>query len=347
LAGFVVTSRRHRRLLLSPKPYVAGLTGLLVFLPNIIWNSQNEWISYLFQLGHGGGGGYFSLEKLGKSIGGQMAVATPVFFVFLVMAWFSLARYRPLPDRDRFTLWASMPVFAFFCGIGMFGKILPHWPFVGWWAGAVAVSVLILARIDGASPNGKRWKRWAVFGAALSLVLTAFMYVAIIYPVVGHVHRALRRATISLNARHAWVPVLEPFRPKYDLSNDLYGWKEAATALEAMRTTMPNPERTFIFSHRFYTISQIGPYLSRDIAITSLRGRPSQYWLWFKAPRYAGWDAIFVNSDRCLQGGDRYRPLFENGTTEPEEIITSRHGEPVRSLHVYRYYGFKGKYEGE
>jgi hypothetical protein len=34
-------------------PYLGGLVALLVFLPNILWNAENHWVTMRFQLGHG------------------------------------------------------------------------------------------------------------------------------------------------------------------------------------------------------------------------------------------------------------------------------------------------------
>lgn len=48
---------RARRLR-SPWPYLGGLVALLVFLPNIAWNAQHDWITFRFQARHG-----FSLDR--------------------------------------------------------------------------------------------------------------------------------------------------------------------------------------------------------------------------------------------------------------------------------------------
>lgn len=42
-----------RRQLLSKWPYLGGLVALLVFTPNLIWNQQNNWVTWKFQLKHG------------------------------------------------------------------------------------------------------------------------------------------------------------------------------------------------------------------------------------------------------------------------------------------------------
>ena len=42
-----------RRALRTPWPYLGGLVALLVFLPNLVWNAQHDWLALRFQFGHG------------------------------------------------------------------------------------------------------------------------------------------------------------------------------------------------------------------------------------------------------------------------------------------------------
>ncbi len=41
------------RALRTPWPYLGGLLALLLFLPNIAWNANNDWLTMRFQFGHG------------------------------------------------------------------------------------------------------------------------------------------------------------------------------------------------------------------------------------------------------------------------------------------------------
>ena len=50
--------RDARRQLRSPWPYLGGLACLLVITPHLFWQSQNDWITFKFQFGHG-----FSIEQ--------------------------------------------------------------------------------------------------------------------------------------------------------------------------------------------------------------------------------------------------------------------------------------------
>ncbi len=41
------------KVLRTPWPYLGALMALLCFGPNLIWNAQNDWLSFRFQFGHG------------------------------------------------------------------------------------------------------------------------------------------------------------------------------------------------------------------------------------------------------------------------------------------------------
>ena len=162
---------KKRKILLSPKPYVGVVVSFLVFLPNIIWNYQNNWVSYAFQLNHGTGSN-FGIEKLLVSIGGQMGAASPFLFFIFVICVISLIRKKILQENDRFLLFTSVPVFIFFCGIGLTGKVLPHWPAVGWWTGALLIAVVILRKISEKGKTGLRWKQWSIFSIGFVVSLS-------------------------------------------------------------------------------------------------------------------------------------------------------------------------------
>ncbi|MBT8355695.1 MAG: glycosyltransferase family 39 protein, partial [Desulfofustis sp.] len=46
---FLLVDKKARAWFLRPQPYGAVLIGLLLFAPVLIWNYQNDWISFLFQ----------------------------------------------------------------------------------------------------------------------------------------------------------------------------------------------------------------------------------------------------------------------------------------------------------
>lgn len=328
------------------QPYVAVLIGLFLFMPNVIWNARHDWISYAFQLTHRGDG-HVSLVKLLGAFGGQVGVWSPMIFGLLIAAFVVLARERPLSEPTRFVLWTSLPVFVFFCGMGAFGKVLPHWSSVGWWTGSLAVVSVVLGKVARRGKTGTRWFRWCIAAAITGLAMISFMYIALIHPVVRPIYSEVRNISLRLNK---FVPALKPLKPfnmKYDISNTLFGWDEIGEKVETARAEMPHPERTFVFCQRFFTTSLLTVYLHPETEATTLHQEFNQYRFWFAAQDHTGWDALFVNDSRYLQGYERYLPLFDTVDPKPDRIRVFRDGQLARVLNVFRCYGFKGKFEGE
>ncbi len=342
LLGYLVSSKRYRSRLGKTGPYLAALAGAAVFLPNVLWNWSHDWISYRFQLGHGMGGGWsFTFNKFSAALGGQLGVASPIVFGLLAAAVLVLLRKKNKSESDRLLLWTSVPVFGFFILAGSGGKILPHWTFPGWWAGALAAGGVLSERLRDPK-RAKRWRRWYRAGAVLALVMVAGMYAGMAFPVLPPLYNAARSASSALNRIVPAVEPLEPFDHNLDITNDLYGWPEAAERVEEIRASMPNPAGTFVFAHRPFTASQLAAELPPETVVATLNPRPDQYLLWFDPAEHSDWDALFVDHDRYRRDYETYLPLFAGGDPEPVEFTAWRGERPAHVFRVYRYYGFRG-----
>jgi hypothetical protein len=280
------------------------------------------------------------------AVGGQFAAWSPLIFGLLIAAGIVIARQKKLSSSDRFVIWTGIPIFVFFCLAGLTTKILPHWTTVGWWTGSIAVVTVVLQKVSHPNQSGRRWRRWAMASAVTGFLMSALLYLALFIPVTQPAYSWTREVSLKLNRQFPAVKALKPFEPRNDISNDLFGWPEIAARVEAIRAGMPHPEKTFVFSHRFFKASQIGVYLQPDTVVTSLHHKFDQYRLWFAAEAYTGWDALFVvDHRRHLKRARRYQPLFEKMGPRPEPIQILRHGLPAQNIEVYKYYGFKGKFE--
>lgn len=345
LLGYLLTSADHRYWLAKIQPWAALVISLAVFAPNIIWNAQHDWISYSYQLGQGSGDG-LSLGDFFAAIGGQFAAWSPLIFGLLIATGIVLVRQKKLSSSDRFVIWTSIPIFVFFCLAGLTTKILPHWTTVGWWTGSMAVATVVLQKVSQPDKSAGRWRRWAVASAVTGFLLSALLYMALYLPVVEPAYNWARDVSLKLNRQFPAVTALKPFEPGNDISNDLFGWPEIAARVEAIRSQMPHPEKTFVFSHRFFKASQIGIYLHPETVATSLHRKFDQYHLWFAAPMHTGWDALFiVDHRRHLKRARRYQPLFEKMDPQPEPFQIFRDGQLAQDIEIYKFFGFKGKFE--
>ena len=344
MAGYLLTSRTQRRWLKKPLPYAALAIGMCVYSPNLIWNAENGWISYLFHLNRAGAGG-FGIGNALSAIGGQLAAWSPLMLGLLVAAFAVIVRRAPPSDRQRFVLWFSLPVFAFFVGIGFFGKVLPHWTSPGWWCGSLALASITLSKVSAGNREAVRWRRTFTIGAVVGLSMTAALYVCLYQPIVEPVYRHLRSASLRLNRHIPSSRPLPPYQPKFDISNDLFGWNETAVQVNSILQTMPRPQETFIFTHRFFEASQLAIHLPEDVVVTTLGRRADQYRLWFDPDEYLGWDALFLDVDRRRQGPGRYRSLFEQAQADAGSWEVKRDGRPIRQISLHRYSGYRGRYQ--
>jgi hypothetical protein len=68
--------------------------------------------------------------------------------------------------------------------------------------------------------------------------------------------------------------------------------------------------------------------------------------LWFVPTAHTGWDALLiVDQGRHRKRARRYGPLFDKMEPQPEAIQIFRERRLAQDLMVYKYYGFKGRFE--
>ena len=120
LAGAVTLLVNKKWRLLQPIGIFATLASGFVFsLPVLIWNYQNEWISFLFQINHGFGRSNYNFEWTYSYLMGQVLIMSP--FVAL-----NLFRKRKASDNQIF----SVSQIIFFLTSTFKSVVEANWPIV-------------------------------------------------------------------------------------------------------------------------------------------------------------------------------------------------------------------------
>jgi len=84
-----------RRQLRRPGPWLAVVVAMLVFLPVVWWNVQNDFESFRFQTTERIGKGQFGLVWFAEFVGGQIGVLHPAIAIVLpISLWYLLRRAR-------------------------------------------------------------------------------------------------------------------------------------------------------------------------------------------------------------------------------------------------------------
>lgn len=114
----------------NPYLYLAILVSVIIASPILIWNYQNNWISFAFQGGRVGSGtasihpAYFIQEFLG-----EVFYNNPVNFIIITFSFIWFLRSKLFLRRSYLELiiLSSLPLIATFQIISFFRSTLPHW----------------------------------------------------------------------------------------------------------------------------------------------------------------------------------------------------------------------------
>ena len=164
----LIVSKNGRKHFLTPWPWLAVVIAAIVFSPVIYWNAQHNWISFLFQLGHGVNlKNEPSVMNVLLYIGSQLAMAMPWVFIAIIVA--AVKARSALSDRK--------PVY----GVLVFGFGLPlvffaltgftmisgaHWPAAAYIPGSVLLGGMLAQWLSVNSVRGSEAKdtqrKWLV-----------------------------------------------------------------------------------------------------------------------------------------------------------------------------------------
>jgi len=166
---WLLADRRERHWLASPWPYLGAILALLIFSPNLVWQSQHHWQTFAFQFGRVGGG-HFTLRYLGEFLAAQMGLATPFLFLLMLLG---------LGRGTRQGSCLLLPAILVWTGTGYFLEHALHDRVQGNWPCFLFPALAILAA-GAFSLQG--WRRWvSLLAAPLAALLLLGVYVQALF----------------------------------------------------------------------------------------------------------------------------------------------------------------------
>ncbi|HWY66894.1 MAG TPA: glycosyltransferase family 39 protein [Rhizomicrobium sp.] len=174
---WLILDHKARRWLLSPWPYLGAVLALLIFVPNLVWQSQHHWESFVFQLARTGAG-HFTLRYLGEFLAAQFGLATPLIFVLMAAGLWRATKLAKSGDGEG-RLMLAMLVWV---GLGYFFAHALHDRVQGNWPCFLYPALSILAA-DGFGPADK-FRRLPGLAAALAMALVLAVYLQAQYGLV-------------------------------------------------------------------------------------------------------------------------------------------------------------------
>jgi len=242
---FVFLSTPRKAWITKAGFWLAAIIALAFITPVLYWNWINDWISFKYQIAHGGGGQWL-WRRLGAFIGVQIAVFGPLLILGVVVF------LKDCMHATKLSLLALLgfffiPFIIFACLSG--GGGLPHWTTPAWFCLAPFAGIGL----------AKAWaNQHRLFIRILFFVQVALCCIGFGYVLSG----GINSASVKSN------PIA-----------DLYGWKVAGQkALELSKATGATG-----IAVQNWTLGSRAAWYAAPLPVFILDQRQDQFDIWFGA----------------------------------------------------------------
>ncbi len=239
-----------RKWLKKPCLYVSLVISLLLFMPVVFWNINNNWISFAFQgervnmFESGVRLDYFMTELLG-----QFFYNNPLNVIIVIAAIIALIRRKDFLEKKwvRLILWISLPLIISFLFFSLFRRTLPHWSAPGY----TGLLLLSAAWLD--------WKFRDLKAIPYPVIISvSFLLIVLLAGIIQ-----IRTGVFYYDQGE------EMTLGKKDVSLDLYGWKQMAHEFEADVLSVDSLKpyvNSPMVSYRWFPAANIDYYIARPNA---------------------------------------------------------------------------------
>ncbi len=317
--------------------YGAILISALIFLPVIIWNVQNQFISFTFHsdrlsiFGSGIRPDYFLTELLGE-IGYNNPVNWGIAFAAI---WTFFRRRKPIIEAKygRLILFLSLPLIILFLFFSLFRPTLPHW------TGPAYVSLLLLSASYLSFFRSKAHNCYVMpIPAGIALGLTLTVSVLGVWQVNKGIFYNGKEKDISL-------------RGEKDISLDMYGWEQIGKAFEKVTSwdvsegTMP--AHAPIISYRWFPAANQDYYLAEPAGTYTLAIGPLDRihkYAWINHDRggfHLGMDAYYITTSRDFASPESTMKTYFQQIIPRDTIPVIRGGKIAEYAFIYQLKGLE------
>ena len=242
-----------RKTFKRPCLYLSLLITALCCLPILIWNIQNDFISFRFHGDRVGLFGHFNPSSFFTELAGECFYNNPVNFVFAILAVIAAFRKRISIDRQmqRLILLTALPMIGLFLFFSMTRPTLPHWS-------GPAYNLLILLSACWIGTPNKNSRKPLLIAALALLAITLAVGVA-----------EIKTGFIPLD-RHTDARELG----KDDFTLDMYGWRQLGPKFEEIRAQEiaagKMKEEDGIIGNNWFPTANIDYYAARPLGLKVL-----------------------------------------------------------------------------
>ncbi|MDR3710500.1 MAG: glycosyltransferase family 39 protein [Capsulimonadaceae bacterium] len=320
---YVLLSEQSRHWLKKPAPYAAFAIAILIFAPFLWWNHTHGNAYWLHGHAMGQRGRdkpLYPLRDIGDFLGAQAILVSPLLYLTYLRL---VPRLRLQADPRAADAWlylwcCSVSVTIVTAIVSLHNKVEGNWA-----AAAYVTGIILIGASIAMSWTNRRLRFWHGISLAFSILLSATAFAM----------------PLLFSALHS-----KP-QKKLDRSTEMQGWRELASRVDRERAALGGPSKAFVFGINYRIPSQLAFYLPGHPVTyhLALHDRASNYMFWENPNSRIGQNAVFVNDGNDGDGVPECRAIFARVEVLPDIDIHRRpYADPIRTLQIYRCYGFKG-----
>lgn len=328
----LMSEREWRQKLAAPRFWITVGIACVLCLPIIVWNVHYSWPTLKYHLHDrqtGGGGANFN--RWGQFFASQAIILSPALFLLCLGAWgYAITHWRD--RRWRFLFLLSAPTFLLFAAQALFAEFKPHWTTPAFSLLFIGAAELLRSGFGLAEGRGRRWAQTVVaFAIAVIVVpLNILFYTGTLTPVIPKLAR--------------WFAPSAPWEPKFDPTNDLFGWPEVAAEAERVRldwAQKSGESKPFLSSSRYQLVAQLAFVTGEQVWRVSPGSDQYSFWQTPETWRpLIGQSSIFITDNR-FERDPRNDQIFSSCELLPPFDVY-RSDELARRFNLWLCHGFLG-----
>jgi hypothetical protein len=307
--------------------YVAHLLMAVLFLPVIIWNAQNNFVSFLFHSGRVEPvSAAFTPDYLLTEILGEALYTNPVNLVIIVLAVAAFFNRKFKTDKPEISLliWSALPLILTFLVVSVSRRTLPHWNGAGYMTLLPLAALWLRNRSESAFPP--------VIKVSLAFILL-LITLSSAQIITGFI--PLERLAKTSGGKSDG-----------DYSLEVYGWRQLHREFPGLAAKYESedemPVNAPIISYRWFPAANYSYYAARGTdryVLASGDTSAIHKFVWINQ-MHGGFklnsDAWYITSSRDFRDPRQLPGLYYEKVLLPDTVTIERMGEPAYYFFVYR-----------
>jgi hypothetical protein len=317
----------NRKWLKTSVFYIAHLLMALIFLPVVVWNAQNNFVSFLFHSGRVEPvPASFTPDYFLTEIAGEALYTNPINLIIIVLAvaaYFGRKLSTKKPETDLL-LASALPLIITFLIVSIFRRTLPHWNGAGYMTLIPLAALWLRNRTEVLLPS--------VIEASLAFTILV-------------ISLATAQVISGFIPVEKWVKNTGG-KGADDYSLEVYGWRQLRHEFGPLAAKYENsgemPVNAPIVSYRWFPAANYSYYVARGterfVMATGDTSAIHKY-VWINQ-QHGGFtlnsDAWYITSSRDFRDPRLLPGLYYEKVLPPDTVTIERMGKPAYYFFVYR-----------